>query len=85
VNGKRIEKVKEMKILGYWFDESLNSNNYIIRKCKKIFFYMFGMKPNGLNPFYQAFLYNTFCLSNSTCCLELMNLEEKTINLMNVI
>ena len=42
------------------------------------------MKPNGLNPFLQAFLYNTFCLSKSTYCLELMNLDEKTINLMNV-
>ncbi len=89
VNGKIIEKVKEMKILGYWFDESLNSNNYIIRSfesVRKSFFSlnMFGMKPNGLNPFLQAFLYNTFCLSKSTYCLELMNLDEKTINLMNV-
>ena len=71
VNGKIIEKVKEMKILGYWFDESLNSNKYVIKSfgsVRKSFFSlnMFGMKPNGLNPFLQAFLYNTYCLSKST-------------------
>ena len=42
------------------------------------------MKPDGLNSFLQAFLYITFCLSKSTYCLELMNLDEKTINVMNI-
>ncbi len=62
--------MKELKILGYWFNESMNNNKYLVNNIAKVgksFFTlnMFGMKSNGLNPFLQAFLYNTFCLSKT--------------------
>jgi hypothetical protein len=44
---------------------------------------MFGIKPNRLNPFLQAFLYNKFCLSKTTYGIELMDIIEKTINILN--
>ena len=85
----KIDEVKEMKILGYWFNESMDNNKYLIKNfetVRKSFFAlnMFGMKPNGLNPFLQAFLYNTFCLSKSTYSIELMNINEKSLNILNV-
>jgi hypothetical protein len=42
------------------------------------------MKPGGLNPFLQAFIYNTYCLSKITYGLEIMSINKKTINTMNV-
>ena len=45
---------------------------------------MFGMKPNALNPFLQAFLYNSFCMSKTTYSIGLMNINEKTVNVLNV-
>jgi hypothetical protein len=89
INKMKIDRVSEMKILGYWFNESMNNNDYLVRNfvaVRKAFFglNMFGMKPNGLNPFLQAFLYNTFCLSKTTYSIELMNINKKTINMLNV-
>jgi hypothetical protein len=43
------------------------------------------MKANGLNPFSQAFLYNTSCLSKTTYNFELIYINEKTINILNLI
>jgi hypothetical protein len=62
VNGTKIDHVKDLKILGYWFNESLNNNNYLVENftmVRKSFFSlnMFGMKPYGLILFLQAFLY----------------------------
>jgi hypothetical protein len=67
----------------------MNNNSYLVKNfanVRKPFFSlnMFGMKPNGLNPFLQAFLYNTFCLTKTTYSIELMNINEKTVNLLNV-
>jgi hypothetical protein len=42
------------------------------------------MKHGGLNPFLQAFIYNTYCLSKITYGLEIMSINKKTINTMNV-
>jgi hypothetical protein len=80
VNDINIDHVKELKILGYWFNESMNNNKYLVNNFAKVRLNMFGMKPNGL----KAFLYNTFCLSKTTYSIELMNINEKTINILNV-
>ena len=42
------------------------------------------MKPNGLNPFLQAFLFNSFCLSKLTYAIEIMSVSDKTLNNLNV-
>ena len=88
INKMKIDKVKEFKILGYWF-ELMNNNEYLVNNfgvVRKSFFAlnMFGMKTNGLNPFLQGFLYNTFCLSKTVYSIELMNINEKTVNILNV-
>jgi hypothetical protein len=44
----------------------------------------FEMKLCGLNPFLQAFIFNTYCLSEITNGLEVMSINKKTINTMNV-
>jgi hypothetical protein len=84
-----IENTNKVKILGYEFMKSMNENEYLIEnfsKVRKSFFALnkFGMKPNGLNPFLQAFIFNTFCLSKFTYGIEIMNLNTKTINCLNV-
>ena len=55
-------------------------------KVRKTFFSLhgFGMKLNGLNPYLQAFLYKTYCLSKSTYALEIMSLNFKKINELNM-
>ena len=85
INKMKIDKVKELKILGYWFNESMNNNEYLVKNfgvMRKSFFAlnMFGMKPNGLNPFLQGFLYNTFCLSKTVYTLLKVCVKMDTIS-----
>jgi hypothetical protein len=42
------------------------------------------MKAGGLNPFTQALIFKSFCLSKSLYGLEIMSLNKKTINLLNM-
>jgi hypothetical protein len=64
----KIEYTDNIKILGYQFNaKSVNENEFIINSFPKVgksFFSLnkFGMTPNGINPFLQAFIFNTFCL-----------------------
>ena len=81
----KIDKVKELKILGYWFNESMNNNEYLVKNfgvVRKGFFAlnMFGIKPNRLNPFLQGFLYNTFCLSKTVYTLLKVCVKMDTIS-----
>ena len=85
-----IEYKDKLKILGYEFNsKNLNENEYLIgnfSKVRKSFFSLnkLGMKPCGLNPFLQAFIYNAFCLSKFTYAIEIMNVSIKTLNCLNV-
>ena len=63
----------------------MNITEYLVKNfgvVRKSFFAlkMFGMKPNGLNPFLQE----TLCLSKTVYSIELMNINEKTVNILNV-
>jgi hypothetical protein len=69
--------------------KNINERYYLVDKFSKVrksFFSLnsFGIKPGGLNPFLQAFIYNTYCLSKITYGLEIMSINKKTINTMNV-
>ena len=44
----------------------------------------FGLKPGGLNPFMQSFIYKTFCLSKFLYGLEIMSLNITTLNKINL-
>ena len=55
-------------------------------KVKNSFFSLnaFGCKPGGVNPFTQAYIYKIFCISRILYGLEIMNLNKKTINTLNL-
>jgi hypothetical protein len=90
INDELLKKKENIKILGFEFSsKTLLSNEQMkdnFNKVRKAFFSLhgFGMKPNGLNPYLQAFLYKTYCLSKSTYALEIMSLNLKTINELNM-
>ena len=90
LNKEILEFKNNMKILGHVFNSNdLNENEYLIEKFAKVrrsFFSLnaFGLKPGGLNLFCQSFIYNTFCLSKLTYSMEIMSVNVKTINCLNV-
>ncbi len=59
-------------------------------KLENLFFSLnkFGidcdLNPCDLTPFNQALIYNAFCLSKFTYAIEIMNVNIKTLNCMNV-
>jgi hypothetical protein len=90
IDNDKIDFKDKVKILGYEFNsKNINENDFLIdsfSKVRKSFFSLnkFGMKPCGLNPFLQAFIFNTFCLSKFTYAIEIMSVSNKTINFVNV-
>jgi len=44
----------------------------------------FGFKQGGVNPFLQIFVYKSFCISRILYGLEIMNLNKKTLNTLNI-
>ena len=89
LNKIKLAEADSLKILGYTFTKSLRYNENIIdnfSKVKKTFFslYKFGMRKDGLNPYLQAFIYKTFCVSKITYALELMTIDKKTLNDINL-
>jgi hypothetical protein len=77
------------KYLGIDFTYDLNMSNFFIEKFIKVknsYFSLnaFGFKPGGISPFTQAYVYKTFCISRILYGLEIMNLNKKTINTLNL-
>ena len=67
LNNNELKSTDCLKYLGITFNRKLDMNDFAIEKLNtvtKSFFSLnsFGLKPGGLNPFLQAFLYKTFCL-----------------------
>jgi hypothetical protein len=44
----------------------------------------FGFKPGGKNNFLQSFIYKSFCVSRLLYGLEIISLNKKTLNSMNI-
>ena len=75
----------------YWieFNKDLNFSNFFINKFQSVsnsYFSLnsFGFKPGGINPFFQSFVYKSFCISRLLYGLEIFSLNKTTINRMNV-
>lgn len=80
INNNELKSTDCLKYLGITFNKKLDMNDFAIEKFKtvtKSFFSLnsFGLKPGGLNPFLQAYLYKTFCLSKFLYGLEIMTLN----------
>jgi hypothetical protein len=66
LNNVKIKRVNSIIYLGYKLNHNLNCNEDAIDKFKIVknnlfSLYNLGLRPNGLNPFVQSFIYKTFC------------------------
>jgi hypothetical protein len=78
-----------IKYLGIEFNKDLNFSNFFINKFQSVsnsYFSLnsFGFKPAGINPFLQSFVYKSFCISRLLYGLEIIGLNKKTINCLNM-
>jgi hypothetical protein len=76
-------KKDSCKYLGLMLNENNDGNCMILERfnqVKKSFFSLnsFGMKPVGVNPFIETFLYNTYCLPKLTYGMGLYNINKQT-------
>jgi hypothetical protein len=77
-----------IKFLGTNFNYKAEFSKYIIEKFKSVrnsFFSLnsCGLKPYGINPILQAFIYKTFCLSRLVYGLEFMHINQTTLNTLD--
>ena len=89
MDGEKLQCVETLKYLGIQFNRKLDMNADAIERFKtvtKSFFSLnsFGLKPLGLNPYLQSFIYKTFCLSKFLYGLEIMTLNNETLARINV-
>ena len=89
LNGKEIEYTDNFKYLGLEFTHNLDMSNFFIKKFQgvsKSFYSLnsFGFKCGGVDPFLQAFIYKSFCLSRMLYGIEIMTLNKKTIQMLNI-
>jgi hypothetical protein len=84
-----IPKVEKIKYLGVFIDKNLDfdllANEKFLNVQRSIFSLSFlGLKPFGISPFLQSFIYKTYCLSQFTYALETTTLLKKTRDYLNV-
>ena len=89
LNNEDLPYTENLKYLGIVFNSRLDFNSFAIEKFKSVtksYFALnsFGMKPGGLNPFLQSFIYKTFCLSKFLYGLEIMTLNMGTLDKINM-
>jgi hypothetical protein len=77
------------KYLGIEFDINLDFSNFFIKKFQNVsnsFFTLnsFGFRPGGINPHLQACVYKSFCLSRLLYGFEILSVNKKTLNKLNV-
>jgi hypothetical protein len=89
LNGRLLTFSNNIKYLGIEFNNKLDFSNFFIDKFKAVsnsFFSLnsFGFKPGGINPFLQAFIYKSFCISRLLYGFEILSVNKKTLLKMNV-
>ena len=89
LNGLPLTYSNNIKYLGIEFNNNLEFSDFFIDKFKTVsnsFFSLnsFGFKPCGINPFLQSFIYKSFCISRLLYGLEIISINKKTLNKMNV-
>ena len=89
MNNIQINFVESFTILGFTFNRNnLKSDKFLISKfntVRKSFFSLhdFGLRPEGLNPFLQGFIYKTYCLSRLLYSIKKMCVSLKTLKTVN--
>ena len=70
-----------IKYLGIEFSNNLNLSNFFNKfsSVSKSFYSLnyFGLKPGGINPFSQSFIYKSFRLSRLLYGLEIFSVNKK--------
>lgn len=89
LNGLPLVETDKIIYLGIEINNTLVSDASFIEKFKKVqkttFSLSFiGMKPLGVSPLLQSFLYKTYCLSTFTYGLETTSLLKKTRDYLNI-
>jgi hypothetical protein len=89
LNNLSLSYCNNIKYLGVEFYNNLNFNDFFFKKILSVsnsFFSLnsFGFKPCGINPFLQSQVYKSFCLSRLLYSFEILSINKKTLNVMNV-
>ena len=88
LNGNEIPIVEEIIYLGVVLNKKLNFDNISRENFKKVQKSVFslsflGLKPKAISPFFQAFIYKTYCLSLYSYSLETTALTKESRNVIN--
>jgi hypothetical protein len=78
LNNRVIPKVELLKYLSVFINKNLDFDTLacanFLNVQKSLFSLPFsGLKPRGISPFLQSFIYKTYCLSQFTYALETVN------------
>ena len=89
LNNQIISSTDCFKYLGLEFNSKLDMSSFFIKKFQNVknsFFSLnsFGFKQGGVNPFLQIFVYKSYCISRLLYGLEIINLNKKTLNILNI-
>lgn len=89
LNSLTLPKTNKIEYLGVEIDNNLDFDLGSINKFKNVRKSIFslsflGLKPLGISPTLQSFLYKTFCLSQFTYALETTTLKKKTRDYLGV-
>jgi len=89
LNSRIIPKVDQLKYLGVFLNKNLDfdtlASDKFLNVQKSIFSLSFlGLKPCGISPFLQSFIYKTYCLSQFTYALETTTLLKGTRDYLNI-
>ena len=89
LNGLPLSFSHNIKYLGIEFNNNLDFSNFFIDKFSSgsnSFYSLnsFGFKPGGVSPFLQSFIYKSFCISRLLYGFEILPVNKKTRNSMNL-
>ena len=89
LNNNLINSVENIDYLGVNINENLESDSYMCDKFKNVQKSVFslsflGLKPMGVSPNLQSFIYKTYCLSTFTYGLETTTLLKTTRDYLNI-
>ena len=89
LSGQALSISDSIKYLGIELNNELDCDSVMKTKFKKVQSSIFslsfiGLKPYGINPYLQSFIYKTFCLSQFTYGLETTFLQKSTRDYLNV-
>ena len=89
LNNMPIGYTDKFKYLGIEFTKYLDMSEFFLSKFQSVknsYFSLnaFGFRPGGINPFLQARVYKSFCISRMLYGLEIMTINKKTLKSLNI-